>query len=161
DHASFYSKNIPVFFFTTGIHQDYHTPFDDVDKLNLTGMAQVTDYAYRLIYKLSTMDSSLTFSKSGSRMVPTNHGNKVKVKLGIMPDVSGSTGNGLKVIAVSDDKPAMQAGIQSGDIITSLGGVPVTNIYDYTEQLGKLEPGITVEVKVLRNNQELTFTLKL
>ncbi|HPW25915.1 MAG TPA: M20/M25/M40 family metallo-hydrolase [Tenuifilaceae bacterium] len=161
DHASFYSKNIPVFFFTTGIHQDYHTPFDDVDKLNLTGMAQVTDYAYRLIYKLSTMDSSLTFSKSGSRMAPTNHGNKVKVKLGIMPDVSGSTGNGLKVIAVSDDKPAMQAGIQTGDIITSLGGVPVTNIYDYTEQLGKLEPGITVEVKVLRNNQELTFALKL
>ncbi len=161
DHASFYSKNIPVFFLTTGIHQDYHTPFDDVDKLNLTGMKQVTDYAYRLIYKLSTMDSSLTFSKSGSRMAPTNHGNKAKVKLGIMPDVSGSTGNGLKVIAVSDDKPAMQAGIQSGDIITSLGGVPVTNIYDYTEQLGKLEPSTVVEVKVLRNNKELTFVLKL
>jgi Zn-dependent M28 family amino/carboxypeptidase len=37
DHTSFYRKNIPVLFFFTGLHSDYHKPGDDFNKLNYTG----------------------------------------------------------------------------------------------------------------------------
>ena len=35
DHTSFYVENIPVLFFFTGVHEDYHTPEDDVEKINI------------------------------------------------------------------------------------------------------------------------------
>ena len=39
DHTSFYLKNIPVLFFFTGQHGDYHKPSDDVEKINFSGEA--------------------------------------------------------------------------------------------------------------------------
>ena len=42
DHSSFYGKNIPVFFITTGAHSEYHTPDDDVDRINIQGLQTVT-----------------------------------------------------------------------------------------------------------------------
>lgn len=41
DHASFYRKDIPVLFFFTGVHSDYHRPGDHTDKINLAGMGAI------------------------------------------------------------------------------------------------------------------------
>lgn len=41
DHASFYRKDIPVLFFFTGVHSDYHRPGDHADKINLAGMGAI------------------------------------------------------------------------------------------------------------------------
>ncbi|HPD95989.1 MAG TPA: M20/M25/M40 family metallo-hydrolase [Tenuifilaceae bacterium] len=157
DHASFYAKDIPVFFITTGLHPDYHTPFDDVDKLNIPGMQQVADYTYNLVYQLATMDSTLTYVKSGYQAMPTRSRGNIKVKLGIMPDVSGSD-NGLTVLAVSEGKPGSKAGVMKNDIIVELDGKPVKNIYDYTEILKTLSPNSSVKLVVKRENElkELT-----
>ena len=37
DHTSFYRKDIPVLFFFTGQHKDYHRPSDDADRINYEG----------------------------------------------------------------------------------------------------------------------------
>jgi len=161
DHASFYAKNIPVFFITTGIHLDYHTPMDDVDKINADGMQKVSDYTYKLAYKLSNMDSCLTFTKSSSRMMPSQGNKKFKVTLGIIPDVSGSTNNGLKAIGVTEGRPADKAGMKNGDIIISINGKPVTNINDYMDRLSELSAGATAIVDVLRSNEKITLTINL
>ncbi|MGD9978834.1 MAG: M20/M25/M40 family metallo-hydrolase [Bacteroidales bacterium] len=161
DHASFYAKDIPVFFLTTGVHPDYHTPMDDVDKINAVGMEKVAAYAYSLAYKLCTMDSSLTFTKSGSRMMPTYNGKKFKVTLGIIPDVSGSTGNGLKAIGVTEGKPAYRAGMKNGDIIVSINGKPVADINDYMDRLSELSVDTVATVVVVRNNESITLSISL
>ncbi|MGE0078246.1 MAG: M20/M25/M40 family metallo-hydrolase [Bacteroidales bacterium] len=161
DHAAFYAKNIPVFFITTGIHSDYHTPFDDVDKINANGMQKVAEYTYRLAYKISNLDSCLTFTKSGSRMMPGRNNPKFKVTLGIIPDVSGSENNGLKAIGVTEGRPAANAGMKNGDVIISINGKQVTNINDYMERLSELKSGTAATVVVLRNMEQITLTVNL
>jgi len=161
DHASFYSKNIPVFFIHTGLHEDYHTPNDDVALLNIDGMQNVSDYTYRLALELATMQKPLTFTKSSTRSISSSRSPKIKVKLGIMPDVSGASDEGLKVIGVTEGKPAEIAGIQVGDLIIAINQKSIKNIYDYTEALSTLEPGTKATVKVIRDKNEMVFTVEL
>ncbi len=53
DHAPFIEKEIPSVFFFTGLHEDYHAPGDDFEKLDIEGMAAVTGVAYRFIQLLA------------------------------------------------------------------------------------------------------------
>ena len=53
DHASFYINNIPVLFFFTGTHSDYHKPSDDWQKINIEGEKKIADFIYDLILNLS------------------------------------------------------------------------------------------------------------
>lgn len=160
DHASFYSKNIPVFFIHTGLHEDYHTPNDDVALLNLEGMQAVANYTHQLASELASMPQPLTFSKSSTRSISSSRSPKIKVKLGIMPDVSGISDNGLKVLGVTEGKPAELAGIKAGDIITSINGSPIRNIYEYTEALFTLEPGGKAVITLLRENSQVELTVE-
>ena len=52
DHAPFIQKGIPSVFFFTGLHEDYHAPSDDLDKIDLEGMAAVTEAAAAFIQLL-------------------------------------------------------------------------------------------------------------
>jgi hypothetical protein len=49
DHGSFYAKSIPVLFFHTGGHDDYHTPTDDADKVDAQAEAGILAIEIRLI----------------------------------------------------------------------------------------------------------------
>jgi S1-C subfamily serine protease len=75
-----------------------------------------------------------------------------KVTLGIMPDYSYQ-GKGLRMDAVTKDKPAYKAGLQDGDILIELGDVKVENIYDYMNGLAKYKKGDTVPVVVKRGDK--------
>lgn len=50
DHANFYSKKIPVLFFFTGLHDDYHRVGDHAEKINREGMAAIA----RIVGHLTT-----------------------------------------------------------------------------------------------------------
>jgi len=160
DHAAFYAKDIPVFFFTTGVHLDYHTPFDDADKINYEGLKLVDDYVYSLAWSLATSDSTLKFKESGPK-VGSSSGRKYKVTLGIMPDFASSENKGLKVELVLKDKPAERGGMLKGDIITGINGGQVTNIQDYMFRLNQLKAGDIVTVKVLRDGNIKELFIKL
>ena len=49
DHTSFFNKNIPVVYFTTGLHNDYHQPTDTADRINLKGQKILLDFVYDFI----------------------------------------------------------------------------------------------------------------
>lgn len=161
DHASFYSKNIPVFAFTTGVHLDYHTPFDDIDKINFDGMILTSDYIYSLCYELANRSKKLIYQEAGPKSMPARHGKGFKVRLGIIPDVSGATNNGLKAIDVTLNNPAYRAGMKRGDVITAINGKPVKNIQDYMFRLSELKAGMTVSVEIRRGEQKLVLLVQL
>jgi len=162
DHASFYASNIPVFFYTTGTHMDYHTPFDDADKLDYDAEKIIGDYAFNTILNIDNMSHDLTFREAGKKESYTRgDGRRLKVTLGIMPDFAGTETKGLRVDGVTKGGPADHGGMKKGDIITSLNGMKVGNIYEYMSRLGKLKPGQTISVEVLRDGKTEVLIVQL
>jgi Zn-dependent M28 family amino/carboxypeptidase len=53
DHYNFVKHDIPVLFFTTGLHTDYHTPGDVVDKIDFNKMELVTRTMYQIGYNVA------------------------------------------------------------------------------------------------------------
>lgn len=160
DHAAFYSKDIPVFFITTGAHSDYHTPRDTPDEINLLGMKKVLDFSADLIADLSAQREMLTFQEAGPSQ-REGHRYNFKVTLGIMPDMTSSGNDGLKVEAVRPGAPAASGGMKKGDIITAIDGNPVGNIYDYMGRLKSLEAGQVITVDVLREEKLEVLIIQL
>jgi acetylornithine deacetylase/succinyl-diaminopimelate desuccinylase-like protein len=139
DHSSFYIENIPVFFFTTGAHSDYHTPLDVTEKINFEGLQLLDEYIYDLTTNLLNRPKDLTFKEAGPKgNVAGSRGSKVK--LGIMPSFGESDNTGLKIDAVTPNGPASLAGLMKDDIITAIEGGAVHNIYEYMARMGKLKP---------------------
>ncbi len=161
DHASFYSSNIPVFFFTTGVHMDYHTPADDADKLDYNAEKKIGDFSVALISDIDNLGKDLTFKESGKKESAGRSGRRLKVTLGIMPDFAGSEKKGLRVDGVTKDGPAYKGGMLKGDIIISVHGMKVESIYDYMARLNKLKAGMTVNVEVIRNGKVVILIIQL
>ena len=160
DHASFVAQEIPVLFLTTGGHMEYHTPDDVPSTLNYDGMQQTLDFSQELITRLASMPTTPDYISVPSSNTMKHA--KFKVTLGLMPDVMGvSRIPGLRADIVVAGKPAHTAGIRSGDIIQEIDGKPVKNMDDYMQRLSELEPDTTIPVKVLRNEEILTFQVYL
>ena len=160
DHSSFYGKNIPVLFLTTGAHLDYHTPADTWDKINYRGMVKVSDLSFHLVSLLANMER-LVFKEAGPKS-GTGRGTRRKgITLGIMPDYGGNVKNGLRADFVTSGKPAALGGMKKGDIITFINGKPVNNIQDYMFRLNQLKRGETISVEVLRDNQKVVLVIQL
>jgi len=161
DHASFYGKNIPVLFVTSGAHLDYHTPADTWDKINYQGMVKISDVAYKIIVDLANMDTKLTFKEAGPKVEVSRGTRRKGVTLGIMPDFAGNVKNGLRADLVTPGKPAALGGMKKGDIITSINAKPVNNIQDYMFRMNQLKHGETISVEVLRDSQKVVLIIQL
>lgn len=152
DHTSFYRKEIPVLFFFTGLHPDYHRPTDDFDKINYIGELAVVNYIYSVIEKENKKKQKLGFTKTRENQTSTS--SRPNVTMGIMPDYTYA-GTGVRVDGVSDGKPAQKAGLQTGDIILQVGDYNVTSLENYMQALGKFKKGDTTIVKIKRGNEKV------
>ncbi|CAN5435016.1 hypothetical protein BH10BAC3_BH10BAC3_07840 [soil metagenome] len=154
DHTSFYRKNIPVLFFFTGLHADYHKPEDDADKINYAGETKIINYILNVVENAGTK-GKLAFTKTKEQ---TMTGTRYKVSVGIMPDYTFS-GAGVRADGVIDGRPAQKAGMQTGDVIIQLGEYPVTGMESYMQALNKFEKGQSTSIIVKRGNEEKTLPL--
>jgi hypothetical protein len=151
DHTSFYRKDIPVLFFFTGQHKDYHRPGDDADKINYEGELKIINYINTIINNLNKQNKKLAFLKT--REIQSGM-SSFKVTLGIMPDYTFS-GAGVRADAVSDGRPAAKAGLKAGDVIVSLGENIVSSMETYMQALNKFNKGDKAKVKYKRGNETL------
>lgn len=152
DHTSFYLKGIPVLFYFSGIHQDYHKPSDDFNKINFPGAMMVIKHVYSVIELANTTNSKLAFATTKETGLIAA---SFSVTLGIMPDYSFN-GSGVKVDAISENRPAQKAGLQAGDIITQLGNHNITSLENYMQALGEFKKGDKVMVHFNRINEKFS-----
>lgn len=160
DHASFYGKNIPVLFFSTGPHLDYHTPNDRIDSINFEGLKWIGDYIYRVALEIANREEKLTFQESGPR-TGSSRNRRTGVTLGIMPDFAGIVSKGLRADFVIEGRPASLGGMKNGDVIVAINGLPVKDIHDYMYRLSKLNPGETINVEIKRGEETLLLLIQL
>ncbi len=161
DHSSFYGKNIPVLFYFTGAHMDYHTPTDTWEKINYEGMVKISNYMFNAAKDLASAEPKLEFKEAGPKGESTRYPRRKGVTLGIMPDFAGVVKNGLRADFITPGKPAALGGMQKGDIITDINGRPVNNIQDYMFRMGQLKHGQTTSVEVLRNDKKVVLVIQL
>ncbi|HEX8119561.1 MAG TPA: M28 family peptidase, partial [Pyrinomonadaceae bacterium] len=149
DHSSFYARRVPVLFFFTGSHEDYHKPSDTADRVNYEGEAQVLSLVRDIVYRLQAADARPTYALAKAE---ANTRTTFRVSLGTVPSYGEST-DGLKLDAVREGSPAAAAGIRAGDKIVRLAGRDIRNVYDYTQALSGMKAGQEYEVELLRDGQ--------
>jgi Zn-dependent M28 family amino/carboxypeptidase len=156
DHSSFYAKQIPVLFFWTGTHEDYHKPSDTADKINYADEARILSLVARVVYDIDNNDKRPVYTVAKSESTGRSMG--FRVYLGTIPNYADST-DGLLLDGVRDDSPAAKAGIKAGDKIVKLAGRDVRNVYDYTAALGEMKAGQEYEVELVRAGNRITLKL--
>jgi hypothetical protein len=156
DHQSFYVRDMPVLFFFTGTHDDYHKPTDTADKINTEGERQVLEFVREAALAVANEPERIAFSKVKTESRPTGRG--FRVYLGTVPNYSDQS-DGMKLDGVRPASPAERAGLRAGDIVMMLGKTPVKNVYDYTYALGEMRAGEEVEVVIRRDGRQMTLKL--
>jgi aminopeptidase YwaD len=157
DHSSFYMKNIPVLFFFTGLHTDYHRPSDDADRIAYESEEQVTRYIEEIIRE-TDQRSGIPFTKVVKK--EEQQVARFNVYVGTIPDYSANE-KGFRITGASPGSPADKAGMKEGDIIMRFGETDVRNIYDYMTALSRHQPGENVPVVVLRGEDQVTLHVAL
>ncbi len=152
DHTSFYRKDIPVLFYFTGLHADYHKPSDDADKINYTGEYEVVE---NILQVISMLDAKPKLAFTKTRETQTTTSARFSVTMGIMPDYTFA-GTGVRADGVSDGRPAQKAGLKAGDIILQLGDYPTNSMEQYMQTLGKFKKGDKTTVKFKRGDEIMT-----
>lgn len=155
DQSVFFGKGIPVLHFFTGLHDDYHTPGDDWEKINSKGQQKVLSFMADIILDLDSQENKVAFSNLEE---PKRGSSKFNVYLGTIPDYSNQM-EGVKLMGVREGSPAHKAGLLDDDTIISFNGVSIKNIYDYVYALGDSKPGIPTSLVVLRNYKPLSLII--
>ncbi|HYB41656.1 MAG TPA: M28 family peptidase, partial [Candidatus Methylomirabilis sp.] len=160
DHASFYSAGVPVLFFTTGEHEDYHTPRDTADKLDGAGMAEVARVAARIADRLAS-ESRPVYVKLPERPPSRSFaGARGGAFLGVSADGQGES-DGVRLAAVLPGTAAARAGLEGGDVIVRLGDQPVDSFAELRQALAGRRPGDVLAVVYLRDGEDRRATVTL
>jgi hypothetical protein len=157
DHSSFTAKSIPVLFFFTGLHSDYHRPTDTYDKINADGQATIVSMVENIVRRVADAPTRPEFTQGADKQSTTQSSSiALKVSFGVVPDYSDDP-QGLRITGVKANSAAEKAGLKGDDIVTKLGTTVIKNIYDLMTALGSFKPGDTTDVTVLRNDKPVTM----
>lgn len=156
DHTSFTTKNVPVLFFFSGLHADYHKPSDTADKIDSASAAQLLDYIADLITHLENdpKPQYIRVAQPPVGPVGSGGGSGYGPNFGSIPDFNEPP-KGVRFADVRDGTPAAKAGLKAGDILIEFDGKEIANLYDFTYALRAHKPGDSVLVRVLRAGKEI------
>jgi aminopeptidase YwaD len=164
DHTSFVTKKIPVLFFFSGLHSDYHRPSDTWDKINAPDAAKLVDMIAKVTLELDESSARPKFVTVVEHENPhagvSGGGGGYGPYFGSIPDF-GESAKGVLFSDVQPNSPAAKAGLKGGDVLVKFGDKKILNLYDFTEALRSSKIGDVVQVTVMRDGKELTVPVTL
>jgi hypothetical protein len=168
DHTSFAMKKVPVLFFFSGMHLDYHRPTDTADKINFEGMKEVVELGERIVKAMATMPRQQYVNKfdgSGFPGLDTSAmgGGAKRASLGAIPDYAQGEDatEGMRIGGIVPGSPADKVGLKQGDLVVGFNGRTIANMIEYTDALGKAKPGQTVKVQIKRDGKPIEMDATL
>ncbi len=156
DHMPFYVAGIPVLFFFTGNHLDYHTAKDDASKINAIGAAKIAAITTEVASSVANRATQLTYVKSPPELLRGGDMRRRGASLGTVPSYSEDP-NQPKGVLLSDvvpDGPAAKAGLKGGDLILQIGTTEIASVSDLMYVLGAAKPGEKTTVTFVRNGKQ-------
>ncbi len=160
DHASFYAASIPVLFFFTGLHEQYHAPTDTADLLNIDGATKVSALVGDIALALAKRTEALKFASTGT-VSKQGSLKGVSVRLGIAPGNYADDQPGVLVGDVYPETSAANAGILKGDRLIRWGGEELADVGSMMDRLAGHKPGDVVEIVVIRDGKEIPIKVKM
>lgn len=157
DHWNFYKSEVPVIFFFTGIHDDYHTPRDEKELVNYEGLRDIADLADKVVGHFSDLNDRLVYTKFDDAERPSRW-SQIKVSLGARP-VYPTEKPEFKVAEITKDSPAFNAGVKKNDVIKKIGKFEINSMDNYLEALLSLKPGDSSTLTILRKNKEIILDI--
>lgn len=162
DHTSFNAKRIPVLFFFSGLHTDYHKASDTADKINSGGAMQILSLVYGTMNRLSAQPAKLSYAESLQALpqpaTPRSQG--YGPYFGSVPDFRDDL-KGVLFSAVQTNSPAAKAGLKAGDLLVEFDGKVIQNLQDYAYALRAKQPGDPVQVVVKRDGKDVRASVLL
>lgn len=158
DATSFYLKGVPILSAFTGAHEDYHRPTDTADKIDYENAGKTARLIGLVARGLATSDAVPEYQPMEK---PEEKGARAGLRayLGTIPDYAQGDIAGVKLSGVAKGGPADKAGVRAGDIIVSLAGREVKNIYDYTYVIEAVKIGQEVAIEVERDGERVALRI--
>jgi hypothetical protein len=155
DHSRFYDAGVPVLFFTTGVHADYHKPTDTADKIDADAMAAIGRVAVATIEGLAggarPVYARVAPPPARARVQGGAEGSGAGgAFLGIVVEPRAAR-DGLRIASVLPGSGAARAGLSQDDVLVRLGGAPVDSFDDLRAALRERKPGDAIRVVYLRD----------
>jgi Zn-dependent M28 family amino/carboxypeptidase len=162
DMTPFHAANIPVLFFTSGPHGDYHRPGDTVDKVNGAGAIEIAKLAADVVARLDG-DLPLTVQRTGRSEPPRGDRRGYGAYLGTVPDYAAMAveSDGVKIAGTREGSPAAVAGLVAGDVIVALGGQQIANLHDLVFVLRSHKVGDRLILTYRRGAEDRTAVVTL
>ena len=161
DHMSFSGRNIPVLFFFSGLHGDYHRPSDDWERINVETTGQVLDVVRGTLDRLQELNQPLAFVEVPRRSNRTRGGRRQRRPwFGSLPDTSWSLG-GVRFEQILSETPAAEAGLKDGDVLVLFDGQTIDNLRQFLAALEARSPGDEVQIAVFRKGELIRTTVRL
>ncbi len=172
DSMVFYQKEKPILFFFTNLHNDYHMPTDDIEKLDFDGLTRITKLIYLVGADLANADDSPEFTEADQTALPATFGQRMRDRmanaranspyLGVEPSSDADASEpGFVVGAVAEGSAAETAGLKAGDRIVAIGETEVGDFRDLRRALGGRSVGDTVRIEFVRGEETLTVDAEL
>jgi len=159
DHSRFYAAGVPVLFFYTGSHSDYHRPTDTADKIDATGMARVASVGARVIERLAA-EPRPAYAQVTRPARRQGAGAAGGALLGVVA-VPRPGSDGLRLSSVMPGTAAERAGMREGDVIVRFAGATVDGLEELRTLIRDRQPGDTVSVLYLRAGEAHTTSATL
>jgi hypothetical protein len=153
DHSRFYAAGVPVLFFYTGGHSDYHQPSDTADKLDPAGMARVAAVGARVVDRLASepRPAYAQVTRPPRRQSQSGAANGGPL-LGVVA-LPRPGNDGLRLSSVMPGTGAESAGLREGDVIVRFAGITVDGLEELKTLIRDRKPGDTVPVLYLRDGE--------
>jgi hypothetical protein len=160
DFEPFYRKDVPVLFFFTNVHEDYHRPGDDWEKVNFQAHERITRLTYKVARDLLDGDGRPKFQEDDSTALPDSMlGGRRGPVLGV--ETAKTDQGELAISEVRAKSAAEKAGLKAGDVLLALGKDKIDSQDTLQRLLSTKKVNDVVALKVRRKTKTLVFNVKL
>ncbi len=161
DHTPFYRAGVPVLFsIIADFHADYHTPADQVWKINRVGAVKTVHLYEGIVADAAVRSERFRFVSPEESRRQREDRPQVSVYVGVVVDTDAD-GDGVVLAEISEDSPAAKAGLRAGDRLVRWDGQKLTDADAWRRLLASHKAEDNVNVGVKRGDEEVTLNLTL